>query len=469
MQRIILFFIFALLPLFSWAAKETYRIQIVIKGFSEPSLIMGNYYANGTYALDTAFIDSKGRYIFSSTVDTLYPGLYFFTTGTGKYVEFVVYNEAPFFSFETSDDDWLMNMKVRGSLENETFYNFHRLNAQVAKLNPAPVHADSASYAAYMMKQSLIMDSLKRDFIQRNPNRFISKMMLSTKEVPVPMVDDSGRELEPRERWEYFASHYFDNMPLDDDMLVRTPEAVFYQRIMSYFDQYMHGAPPETIIPYLDTLLDRARSSRENFRYLLHTLTEKYLQSNIMVYDAIYVHLILRYYATGAAWWMTPSGIESEVERAERWDKLLVGRTAPELILFDTLHNPHSLHSLQAKYKLLVFWSPSCGHCQTVIPQLYERFDRLKKKYDIQGFAILSEPDDTTRPKWRKFINEHHLDWLNLDGGEANVDWHQVYDITSTPQIYLLDDQNVILAKKLGAESFEQILEAVEASKSNDK
>ena len=51
--------------------------------------------------------------------------------------------------------------------------------------------------------------------------------------------------------------------------------------------------------------------------------------------------------------------------------------------------------------------------------------------------------------------------WLSLDGGEANVDWHDVYDITSTPQIYLLDENNVIQAKRIGEGSIEQILKAV--------
>jgi hypothetical protein len=48
-----------------------------------------------------------------------------------------------------------------------------------------------------------------------------------------------------------------------------------------------------------------------------------------------------------------------------------------------------------------------------------------------------------------------------LDGGEANVDWHDVYDIQSTPQIYLLDENNIIQAKKLGESNIGEVLTAI--------
>ena len=141
-----------------------------------------------------------------------------------------------------------------------------------------------------------------------------------------------------------------------------------------------------------------------------------------------------------------------------------MGREAPELILFDTNHVPHSLHALPAKWKLLVFWSPSCGHCKHVIPAVYKVFDQYREQYGLMAFTILTEPDDKTRKLWKEFMVEHSMTspaWLSLDGGEANVDWHDVYDITSTPQIYLLDEHNVIQAKKIGESSIEQILNAV--------
>ena len=97
-----------------------------------------------------------------------------------------------------------------------------------------------------------------------------------------------------------------------------------------------------------------------------------------------------------------------------------------------------------------------------IIPDLYKRFEKYRDRCDIGAFAILSEPDDETRPKWHEFIKNNNLKWLNIDGGEANVDWHEVYDIETTPQIYLLDKDKKILAKKLNGETFEDVIKILE-------
>ena len=61
-----------------------------------------------------------------------------------------------------------------------------------------------------------------------------------------------------------------------------------------------------------------------------------------------------------------------------------------------------------------------------------------------------------------------HIDKLSLDGGEANVDWHDVYDITTTPQIYLIDEDNIIQAKHLGESSVEKVIQAICGNGNNE-
>ncbi|MDY6288740.1 MAG: DUF5106 domain-containing protein, partial [Bacteroidales bacterium] len=300
--------------------------------------------------------------------------------------------------------------------------------------------------------------------IEKNPDRFLSKMMLATKEIEPPTIGPNGDSLTMDQRREYYLEHYFDNMPLEDNAIIRTPKAVFYDRVMNFYDNILKFTPPEVIIHYMDPMLERAKKAPDVFMYLVMHLTQKYLQSNVMVYDEVYVHLVKNYYATDDNFWSSPSSIDKEVQRATKWERLLVGREAPELILFDTLHIPHSLHALPHKWKLLVFWSPNCGHCKHIVPNVYKVFEKYSSQYDIGAFTILSDPDDKTRAEWRKFMADHNMNspaWLSLDGGEANVDWHDVYDIVTTPQIYLIDENNIIQAKKIGEDTAERIITAI--------
>lgn len=455
MKRLNVILLLLLLPLLA-AAKPAYKITLQIDGNTDSAMLLGYYYAESLRVLDTAYNNGHGKFVFEGDRELL-PGLYFFNNQKGQYVDFVIYHEKPNFKFHTDQRDWQRNMEVKGSKQNTVFYNFHRATEQLyEEMENAKAEMSDSAYSDFRRRQYLRIDSVRMTFIASNPDAMLSRMMTATKDPAAPPDSLNGND-----RYFWFMHHYFDNMPLDDDFLVRTPKSVFYQRVSDYIDKHMQGLPPAAIIPLLDSLMDRAEPSPEVFKWLVHTTTEKFLQSNVMVYDEVYVHLVQRYYATGKAFWMSPSGIDHEVERANKWERLLVGREAPELILFDTLQRPASLHHMPGRYTLLVFWSPTCGHCREIIPAIYKVFDRMADSLNLTAFAILSEPDEGTVVKWKKFLADHHMTnprWINLNGAEANVDWREVYDIQTTPQIYLIENEtHKFVAKKLSADLFETI------------
>ena len=441
----------------SAAKKPTgYKFTVQIDGCQDSLMLLGYYKAQHIYVCDTALNNGHGRFIFQSDRE-LEPGLYYFSNDKDRVLDFIIYHERPNFKFHTDQRDWKRNISVSGSRQNTLFFNFNRSTERVYEdIENARHDMDSAQYEEFRRQQYRRIDTLRLEFISQHPDAMLSKMMMATKDPALP--PDS---LEGNERYFHFMHHYFDNIPLDDDFIIRTPKAVFYNRYNEYVEKHMRGLTPELIIPLLDTLLDRSEPAPEVFRWLLINLTERYLQSNIMVYDEVYVHLVQRYFATGKAAWLSPSVVDQQIERATKWDRLLVGREAPELILFDTMRHVRSLHHMPGRYTLLLFWSPTCGHCREIIPAIYNVFDRVADSLDMTAFAILSEPDETTVEKWKKFLVDHHIDnprWVNLNGGEANIDWREVYDIQTTPQIYLIDNKtHKFLAKKLGADLLETI------------
>ena len=435
-------------------------LTLHIENSADDTVYMGNYYAKGTYATDTALNDGKGNYVFKRLPE--YDGLYFFTNQKGKYVEFVVYGgEKPTFEFTTNDEDWKAFMRVKGSRENEVFFAFHNeRRLLMEKLEEASKKMKKEEFEEYRKEVLRENDTLMLKYIDKYPDCMFTKMMLATKPVEVPFVNEAGDSLSQNERYYYYVDHFFDNVPLNEDFIVRTPQGTFYQKVEDFFNQALKNQMPEFIIEKTDRVIERSRPAPEVFKYLVHTTAERFLQSNVMVYDEVYVHMIKKYYASGDAVWASPSAIDENVKRAETWEKILVGKQAPELILKDTLGAYHMLgmECKRHKYTLLMFWSPTCGHCKVTIPELHEKYVKYKDEYDIGAFAILSEPDDHTRPLWKKFIKDHDLNWLNLDGGECNIDWKEVYDVITTPKIFLLDQDRKIIAKKFSPEVFEEVI-----------
>ena len=82
--------------------------------------------------------------------------------------------------------------------------------------------------------------------------------------------------------------------------------------------------------------------------------------------------------------------------------------------------------------------------------------------------------------KWIKFVKENELPWLNIsDFPDANknpkkylydlrvtdlasLNFRKTYDIFSTPQIYLLDENKKIIGKKLDALTLGDLIQRVE-------
>ena len=118
------------------------------------------------------------------------------------------------------------------------------------------------------------------------------------------------------------------------------------------------------------------------------------------------------------------------------------------------------LYGVKADYIMLVFWDVDCGHCKTEIPKLIEEYHTLKKEgYDIKVFSVYTQQE---YEKYRKYIIENKLDWINVYDGVHINNIKEKYDIYSTPVIYMLDRNKRIKAKRIGTEQVKDIVKQME-------
>ena len=124
------------------------------------------------------------------------------------------------------------------------------------------------------------------------------------------------------------------------------------------------------------------------------------------------------------------------------------------------------LLDIKAKFIILYFWESDCGHCKTATPILYEAYGRLKPK-GVEVVAVSTLGGEDGKVKWANYINENGFyDWINA-WNPYDFTYKTIYDIPSTPQLFILDEERKIIAKRIGPEQAEKIIEAILKNEAN--
>ena len=193
------------------------------------------------------------------------------------------------------------------------------------------------------------------------------------------------------------------------------------------------------------------------FKYLVWFSTYTYENSEIMGFDKIFVHVVDKYYVTGQATWVSSDIREKIIKKANKIRPLLIGEKAPNMIMLDTNNQLVSMHNISSKYLMLLFWDPDCSHCEHEIPIIQSFYSENRAKYGLEIFAICS---DTSLVKMKNAIKKKKMNWINVNGPRTVTgDYHEQYDIISTPVIYLLNENKEIIAKRLAGDKIGYFLD----------
>ena len=441
-------------------AKEAYSIKIKVRGLPKDTVCyLAYYYGDKQYLKDTAKVDAANTFTFDGK-ETLPTGIYMAVLPGKRYFEFVVKEQN--FSLETDTNDYVQNMKTKGSAENQIFYEYLNFIASKGKkveelrndLKNSKSKADSVTIKAEISKVDKEVKDYKLNIIKNNPQYFVATLFKATEEPEVPKNENTKDSLFA---FRYYRSHYFDNIDFTKDDILRTP--VYHEKIKNFIENltYRH---PDSINKAADLIVEKARKNKELFRYTVVWLTVTHESANWMGADAIFVHMVEKYYTKDQAYWLDSARLAKIQNRAKILKPLLIGKKAPNLMLQDSLGRTIPMYSVKSKYLVLIFWDPECGHCQTEVPKVYDFYKQYKQK-GVEVYAINATHDEKTVGSWKKFIREHKLDWVNVHDTGPYYDFSKTYDVYSYPVIYLLDEKREIVAKRVGAEQLSEIIDNI--------
>ena len=457
---------------------QNHTIKGKINGLNEnDSVYLAQYLGKSLFYNDTAVVKSDGYFTFEGKPYEL-GGKYAIVTPGPKLLEVLLDSEN--LLFESDQENLDFNMNVIESKNNQIFYDYKRfLGQKNTERGPWDITAkDSLSNEKEVKNAREEISKLTEEviyyqkrIIEENKDLLVGKMINMSMDIIVP---DAPKTTEDERQWryKYYRNHYWDNVDLTDPRLVR--EQAFHRVLEKYLSTVLPQIP-DTIVAEGGKLLEKVAANYDMYKYTLHQLTYLTETSKIMCMDRAFVAIVNRYYKTGKADWLDEEKLAKIIEGSDKKSKTLCGEVAPNIILPDVTGEEWiNMHDIEAEFLVIAIWEPGCGHCKKEMPKLQEVYKQFKSK----GLEIVAVNNELENEDWAQFVEEKELDWINIsDNPEINnsenarqliidgtttlnsLNFRAMYNITSTPQIYLLDKNKEIIAKQLNSEQLEGMLE----------
>ena len=457
-----IFFLFALLVSSMLTAQENgYQIKLKIEGLNNGDTIyLANYFGKKLYYADTAY--SKGDQVLFEG-DSLKGGKYAVVLPGVKYFEIVVAEDN--IVIETNASSFIDKMKVKESNENKVFYDYvHFLNDKRSSIQP--IEEQLKNFQGSPEEKELLIEQLRavnlqvedeqNRIVSEYPDYLVAKYIYMSMPIKVPEApkDENGVITDSLFQRYYYVSHFFDHFDFSDDRIVRDP--IFETKMDEFYKKVVFPLP-DSINVQTDRLLAKTNGKDDIFKFIVHYTASMFEREKVMGMDAVFVHVVENYYMTGQAYWADSATTASMTERAMKLKPTLIGQRAPYLNLFDTSGTKRiSLYDIKADYTILYFWDSGCGHCKKTTPVLLDLYHNMKDK----GVVVYAVGTELENDDWKKYIIEHQLDFINVSDTPDHPDYFRtIYDIYSTPRIFILDKDKKIIAKQLSVEQIEEFID----------
>ncbi|MCL2414072.1 MAG: DUF5106 domain-containing protein [Bacteroidales bacterium] len=453
-------------------ANSGFELTVRIHGYPEGETVrLGRYFGAQTLLVpDTAVFDERrGVFVFRRD-EPLQGGMYMLVSHQNFSAELIV-DKYQHFSVELRYPEFGADMVFTGSPENQIFADFntqtrplHQKIAELRRQHSELEDRESPEAQALVEQMQELWENihqLQTQFMEDNPTNLMTAVFRAQRDIDVPEAPDYIPE-DQRNNWRYnyFKDNFFTNIDLSDSRLLRTP--IFHQRLVHYLDRVLVQSP-DSLISGIDHLISQVRENPELFEHVLRYTINRFMRSQIIGHDAIWVHLVDKYYLTGEAFWVSEATLENLRTAADRARPLLIGNVPKEFWNPDTnAGRPNerfrSVFEATAthRYTVVLFWEPNCGHCRRMMPILRDFYYERREELDFEIFAVCHGcPGDA----WLDYINANNMtSWINVNGRVSNIRYHEYWDVHSVPTIFIIDNQRRIVTRRINVEQIEPFI-----------
>ncbi len=457
----------------SAASKQTagYNIPIQIKPYKNQWVYLAYYYGSIKALADSAYLNPESKGIFKGS-KALPQGVYIIASPSKTILVEMLMGKDQDYSivFDTTNIDG--TLKYAGSPDNDQFLAYTSYIAPRArkidslrKQMDTAAEANKAHYRNQMQQPNFEIANYRKKVMQQYPESMLGILFNAMKEIELPpdlrkpvTHEDSVKQ------YRYAKEHYWDGVDFMDGRLVRTP--VFENKMDDYLQNWVAPAP-DSVIYEFNWMIALGRNDADMFKYLIGYFVDHYMYPKIMGQDKVFLHVYQQYLAGDKPKvdWLNEKQMKIIRERAYMLMANQIGAKAWNMELPDTGGKINSLYNLKATYTVVAFWDVHCGKCREEIPRMDTIYRTDWKGHDVKIYAVMV--NEASIADWKPYINEHCAGWTHVhqtdamraaEEKEGKPNFRQLYDMRSTPTLFLLDKDKNIIAKNLSLNDLDKIL-----------
>ena len=457
MRKLLVLCTFLLLSFYAFAQGHSIRVELTDTSLSE--IYLGYHYADKQYIVDTAKWDN-GSYHFSGE-EELTPGVYLVVfPPKNLYLEILIDKDHQDLKLSTSTENLAGLIDVKSKGQNKDFYeyiSFLRNQREQSDYITKEIKKTPDSLSRVKLKSAILkLDEevrAKQDgLLTKYNDQMIAVVIKSGLQVEIPeMKELSGNDLK-KAQYLYYKEHYFDNLDLSDDRLIRTP---FINSKVSSYVSKLTPQIPDSIGASIDRILGMMTEGSDLYKHYLIKFINEYSASKVVGMDAVFVHLADMYYRTGKASWTTEESLSKILKRSTTLKPLLLGKKAPDFEYEKQDGTKHRLYDVVSEYTVVLFWDPDCGVCKKAMPEAVN-FSKSEMAKGVTMLGICTKREKDVGDCWEDIEKKGLQDWTV--GYDPYGMYKPLYDVTSTPMIYVLDADKTIISKRIAAKQLEEVM-----------
>lgn len=453
-------------------APQGAHIALDIKPYKNQWVYLAHYYGGIKALTDSAFLNADSKGVIK-TSKPLPQGIYILASPSKSILFEIMMGEDQQFAIAADTSMIEQSLQYSGSAENDLFAAYTGYIAPRAKMADSlqsnmaamtPEAQQNANNKLQQLNQEIMQYRSK--VMEQHPQSLLALMFKTLKGISFPpnLAQPKTRQ-DSVAQYRFGKDHYWDDVDFMDGRLVRTP--VFENKLADYLENWV-SPEADSVIFEFNWMIALGRNDDEMFRYLISYFVDHYMYPKIMGQDKVFLHVYEQYLSGDKpkADFLNAKQMSIIRDRAYMLMANQLGTKASNMNLPDPSGVMQSMYNIKAKYTIVAFWDVHCGKCKEDMPKMDTLFQQKWKTKNVQVYAVMV--NESSLNDWKPFIGKLSSKWIHVhqpaemkaaEEKAGTPNFRQLYDMRSTPTLFLLDAEKRIIAKNIGLNDLDKLLE----------